>query len=167
MNNSLTHLVFYSFLFFTGLLNASLSNFCVISAPFPITAGLIYQIGKGGHNNQVRDYLEKSCNGFVNSVDFVGYVNTQYIDNDKKLIGMDIKSFYVGLPTKVFFVASCANILSTACFNRFKAGQFSYLSSIMAGMALTMIWAYIAPSWLNPFFWRLGKRYKNQVVCLS
>jgi hypothetical protein len=159
MNYTSFKSIFYSFLFFTVSLQASWSSLCLTSLPFPLTVGLIYQVGKSDWNFSIKSYLyQKHDCSYYKPVNFVGYTGERVIDKNENFIFT-----YMGLPLLVFIAGSFSSILATKLSSR-----QDYFISCLGGFALTMAWAYGAPYLVNPFLWkRCDGRLVNKVIRLG
>jgi hypothetical protein len=161
---------FYTLLFFAVSLNASWTNLCLTSLPFPVTVGLIYQIGKSDYSSVIRDYLNSKPS------DFIGYradrefpFTIGYNNRTSDLLSMD--SRYCYLPLTVFMVGACLNYVSLKIVDSAhdnKNSNTAFLFSLLRGTVLTFAWSLSAPHEVNPFVWKSSNgTYVNEIIKLS
>lgn len=117
---------------------------------FPVTLGLVYQIGKmDTHNTIVRSYLNSPDD--FGAANFIGYLNKKYLNEESG----SFTNIYIGLPLSIFALGVC----STIAFS----GK-NFLNPLVGGSALTIAYAHYMPFKINPFIWKNKNGIKENKV---
>ena len=130
------------------------------SLPFPLTVGLIYQIGKSYSKSPIYSYLNKMPGDFIGNRGgiTIGYNN----------VGQSWQ-YYCGFPLLIFFIGLCSNKLISNYYSKTKSNTIKNdAHHLLMGATLTIACSLIIPIQYNAFLWKQSDNtYINKIINFS